>query len=82
MKEEITAEWARRTAQTILSEKVNKELSLCFIAIEHAVKNNELCCNVYFVPEDLTMEELTKRDFKLICVPSTQRDEGFLEIKW
>lgn len=38
MRDEITAEWAKKTAESILGEKANGQLNTCLDAITRAVK--------------------------------------------
>jgi hypothetical protein len=82
IKPEITAEWARKMATTIMSEKVEKELGTCFTNIEAAVKRNEFYCHVSFFPHDLTKKELSQRGFKTKYHEGDQRDGGYFEISW
>jgi glutamine amidotransferase PdxT len=82
MKENVTAEWARKTAETILGEKINKQIEQCLEAIETSVKRNEFSCSVSCYPDDLTLKELNKRGFKTKYMDGDWRDGGYLKISW
>jgi hypothetical protein len=82
MKENITADWARKTAETILGEKVEKQIKLCLESIEMSVKRNQFSCDVSCYPDDLTIKELNKRGFKTKYVDGDFRDGGYLKISW
>jgi hypothetical protein len=81
MKEEITAEWARKTAQAILGEKVSKQIETCLNAIESAVKKNEMSCTVGIYADKLTIQELNKRGFT-VKSHDDQRDGSYIDISW
>jgi len=78
---EITADWARKTAQSILGEKVRKELERCFSAIKIAVSNNQLSTTVSTYVDDLTKKELENRGF-IVNKYSDQRDGSYTTISW
>jgi len=78
----ITAEWARKEAQTVLSEKVKTEISQCEKLIIAAVKRNEFSCDVSIYPHELTITELTKRGFDISKHSGDQRDGSYISIKW
>ena len=83
MKPQITAKWAREQATAVLGEKVKKQLEKCFESIENAVKRNEFQTSVYIYADDLTIQELNKRDFKTEKVIGyDQRDGDSLKISW
>ena len=79
---EITAEWARKTAQSVLSTKIENELDKCFDNIESAVKRNDMYCQIGLYPHELTLKELANRGFKTKYVDGDQRDGGYLQISW
>ena len=81
MKEEITAEWARKTSENILGEKVNKQLEVCLDAIERAVKANQMACSVGISADALVVKELNKRGFT-VKQSSDQREGSYLNISW
>jgi len=81
MENQINAEWARKTATTILGEKVNKQIAQCEEAIKEAVKRNQMSCDVSLYADSLTITELNKRGFK--CHQNDdQRDGSYLNINW
>jgi hypothetical protein len=78
---QITAEWARKTATSILGEKVEKQLNMCLSYINSAVERNEMSCYVGIYADPLTITELQKRGFK--CqTHDDQRDGSSLQINW
>lgn len=80
---EITAEWARKTANTILGEKVEKEINTCLDAIQNAVKKNQLSCSIGITIDDLTLKELQNRGFKVDRVNGyDQRDGDYINVSW
>lgn len=83
MNEAITAQWARETATTVLSEKVNGQLQRCETVIKEAVKNNKLNCIVSGKMEALTKTELERRGFVVKTDSGDQRDpENYVTISW
>lgn len=82
-KNEITAQWARKTSQEVLGKKVNEQIDTCLSAIQIAVKKNELECSVSLYVENLTVKELEKRGFIIIKHSAMdQRDTDYITIKW
>ena len=81
MKEEITAEWARKTAESILGEKVQKQIEVCLNAIQRAVKANQMACSVGIYADALVVKDLNKRGFK-VEQSSDQREGSYLTISW
>jgi hypothetical protein len=81
MKEEITAEWAKKTAESVLGEKVNKQLEVCLDAIERAVKGNQMGCSVGIYADALVVKELNKRGFS-VKQHDDQREGSYLNISW
>lgn len=80
-KTDITAEWARKTAEAVLGEKVKTEVTKCINAIETAVKSNKMSVSLGMYVDTLTLAELTKRGFK-VKQRDDQRDGAYLEITW
>lgn len=78
---EITAEWARKTAQSILGEKLEKELNNCLDNIKRAVKENRFSVSVSIYIDELTKKELEKRGFS-VTKYSDQRDGSYTTITW
>lgn len=79
---EITADWARKTAQSILGEKVQKELDMCLNSIKNAVKLNNFSTSVSAYINDLTKKELEKRGFTVTKYTGDQRDGSYTSITW
>jgi hypothetical protein len=78
---EITAEWARKTATSILGDKVKQQVEVCLKYIKLAVERNEMSIYVNIYADQLTITELTKRGFK--CKQhDDQRDGSSLQINW
>lgn len=81
MRQEITAEWARKTSESILGEKVNKQIETCLNAIENAVKQNKMSCSVGIYADALVIKDLNKRGFS-VKQYDDQRDGSYLTISW
>lgn len=81
MKEEITAEWARKTAENILGEKIQKQIEVCLDAIQRAVKTNQMACSVGIYADALVVKDLNKRGFK-VEQSNDQREGSYLTISW
>lgn len=81
MREEITAEWARKTSESILGEKVHKQIETCLNAIENAVKQNKMSCSVGIYADALVINVLNKRGFS-VKQYDDQRDGSYLTISW
>lgn len=81
MKEGVTADWARKTAESVLGEKINKQIEVCLDAIERAVKANQMACSVGIYADTLVIKELNKRGFK-VQQYNDQRDGSYLTISW
>jgi len=79
---EITADWARKTAQSILGEKIEKEINMCLDSIKNAVKLNNFSTTVTAYINDLTKQELEKRGFKVTKYTGDQRDGSYTSITW
>lgn len=79
---EITADWARKTAQSILGEKLEKELNMCLESIKNSVKLNNFSTSVGTYINDLTKLELEKRGFKVTKYTGDQRDGSYTTITW
>lgn len=81
MRENITADWARKTAESILGEKINKQIDICLTAIEEAVKRNEMGCSIGIYADAIVVKELNKRGFS-VKQYNDQRDGSYLTISW
>jgi len=79
--EEVTADWARKTAQTILGNKVKAQVISCLESIRNAVKRNEMYCGVDMYADAMTIKELQRRGFQ-VKQQSDQRDGSYLTIQW
>ncbi len=81
MREEITADWARKTSEKVLGEKVKGQIEICLNAIERAVKANQMACSVSIYADALTIKDLNKRGFT-VKQYDDQRDGSYLTISW
>jgi hypothetical protein len=82
-RDNITAEWARKTSQGILGKKVNMQIDNCLEAIEMAVTANKLSIDVSMYVEDLTIQDLQKRGFSVKKHSAMdQRETDYITIKW
>jgi hypothetical protein len=78
----ITAEWARETADSVLSKKVEAELEECETKIKQAVSENKMATTIYgFYGQPKTVTELESRGFK-VKQHDDQRDGSSLTISW
>ena len=84
MKEnEVTAEWARKTSNSVLGDKIKKEISECEELIITAVHKNEMSCNVFMTLHTLTKKELVSRGFKVNHHEGeNQRETSYTTIEW
>ena len=81
--DEVTAEWARKTSQNILGEKVKKHIETCLMYIRSAVIRNDLSVDITIYVEELTLTELRKRGFTVTKhVAQDQREGDYITIKW
>lgn len=78
---EVTADWARKTVQSILGEKLEKELNKCLEIIKNAVKENRFSVSSSIYIDELTKKELEKRGFS-VTKYSDQRDGSYTTITW
>lgn len=78
---EITAEWARKTATSVLGDKVKQQVDTCLAHVKQAVARNDMSCYVNIYADAFTISELHKRGFK--CKQhDDQRDGSSLQINW
>lgn len=83
MDKSITAEWARKTVKSQLSQRILNQIAECEVAIVSKVKNNENVANVFISLDKLTITELESRGFEVNRHdPQDQRDSRYYEIKW
>ena len=78
---DVDAKWARETATAILGEKVQEQLNKCLNTIRSAVTRNEMSTSISMYADNLTIQELTKRGFK-VKQEDDQRDGSYLQISW
>ena len=79
----ITAEWARKTANEVLGEKVKLHIKSCLDAIEKAVKSNQNSTKVYLNLEPLAKSDLEKRGFNVEQhYARGMRDDNSVTITW
>lgn len=84
-KKYITAEWARKTANSMLGKKVEGEIEGVLLVIEEAVKNNKMNVDCLTNLHDLTVQELRNRGFKVRWLEGDVRDpreHGYYDITW
>lgn len=83
MRENITAEWAKETAQTLLNAKIKSQISKILDDIELAVKKNDFRCTSYGDFHDLAIEDIEKRGFIVkINANINQMDGVSYSISW
>ena len=80
-KDYITADWARKTAETQLGVEAQKQFETCLNAIATSVAKNQFSVTVYFYANNTCIEELKKRGFK-VEAGSEQRDGDWTKITW
>jgi hypothetical protein len=78
---EITAEWARKTAETKLSAAAEKQLNFCLDEIKKAVNENKMNVGVYIYVMPACLNELIKRGFE-VKSHEDQRDGTWTTISW
>lgn len=82
MDTKITAQWARETADTVLSKKVEAELQECEQKIRQAVFENKMNTTIYsFYGHPKTVQELESRGFK-VEQDDDQKEGSSLKISW
>jgi hypothetical protein len=78
---DVTAKWARETATAILGEKVQEQINRCLNSVRGAVSRNEMSISINVYADNLTIQELSKRGFK-VKQEDDQRDGPYLIISW
>jgi len=82
MNKEITAKWAKETADNVLSKQVEVEVEKCEESIKQAVSENKMTTTVYsFYCHEKTLQELVSRGFK-VTQRDDQREGSSLTISW
>lgn len=80
-KPHVTAEWARKTAESIINEKSEKFLVFCLEKIEKAVNENKLSITIPNYIDGPVKKELETRGFKVEPF-SDQKEGSYTIIKW
>lgn len=65
MREEITADWAKKTANSVLNVKVQDQINKVLNDIELSVKNNRFTTNVQLDLHELTIANIRERGFEI-----------------
>lgn len=65
MREEITADWAKKTATNVLNAKIQDQINKVLNDIEIAVKNNRFESTIYSDLHELTVKDIQGRGFKI-----------------
>ena len=81
----VTAEWARKTADTVLGNEAKKQLETCLQRIDEEAKKNKRSVSVSCNINDVAKKELESRGFKLKYYDGDfrdQRDSGYWTIEW
>lgn len=78
---DVTAQWARETAEGKLGPKAEAQLNMCLVSVKSAVNRNELTVNIDEWIEVTTKKELEKRGFKVEC-HDDQREGSWTTISW
>lgn len=82
MDTKITAQWARETAESNLSDKCQAELKECERHIKDAISQNNMSTTIYgLYGLQRTIKELESRGFK-VRQDNTQIDGSSLTIAW
>jgi len=79
--EEITAKWARKTAETQLNAVAEIQLKTCLTEIKKAVEKNKMSVNVYVSLLKPCLNELHKRGFEAQSYDDP-RDGSWTTISW
>ena len=81
----VTAEWARKTADTVLGNEAKKQLEPCLQRIDEEAKKNKRSVSVSCNINDVAKKELESRGFKLKWYDGDFRDpreSGYWTIEW
>lgn len=82
MREDITAKWARETAEKFLNERATNQLSRVLTLIEESVKSNLMTCTFYSDLEERVISELNERGFTVKFHASLCDDDDSYTISW
>jgi hypothetical protein len=80
-KAHITAEWARKTADSIMNDKSEKYLAYCLDKIEKAVNGNKMSVTISDFIDGPVKKELETRGFK-IQPYDDPREGAYTVINW
>lgn len=78
----ITAEWARKTSETVLGNEAKKQLETCFNVIETAVQKNQKSASVSCSINEVAKKELESRGFRVEYISGDFRDPSYYVIHW
>jgi hypothetical protein len=79
----ITAEWARKESNAILSEKLEKQLLKALDAVIYAINNDNESASAHTILHDKVRGILRSRGFKLEDIKGyDQRDPDYVKITW
>ena len=81
----VTAEWARKTADTVLGNEAKKQLETCLQRIDEEAKKNKRNVSVSCSINDVAKKELESRGFKVDYFQGDFRDPretGYFQISW
>lgn len=83
MREEITAEWAKKTTTSVLNIKVQDQINKVLNDIEISVKNNRFDTTIYSDLHELTVKDIQGRGFKIEKNSNyNQQDGTSYSISW
>lgn len=83
--EHITAEWARKTANTQLGAVAKKQVESVLTRVAEEVKKNQMYANCFFSIDDIAKKEIEKRGFNVERVDGDFRDPrevGYYKVSW
>jgi hypothetical protein len=75
MREEITADWAKKTANSVLNDKIKGQINIVLNDIEQSVKNNRFTTNIQLDLHELTIADIRERGFEI--KKNTTNYEGY-----
>jgi hypothetical protein len=83
IKPHVTAVWARKKSEAVLSDKVSTQLSRCLESVENAINNDDEYTNVTGYPHEKVLNILRQRGFKVEKHDAyDQRDSDYITISW
>ena len=78
---EVTADWAREQAETLMSEKAKTDLNEVLSSISKASSENKRVLHIISLHQ-LTVKELRRRGFKLEFTNAITRESSYWSIVW